>query len=464
MSLKIELKNLGILKHAEFSLGDLTLICGKNNTGKTYAAYALYGFLLSWRGLLDFGVSEDQAQRLLTDGGIKIGLVGYVERAAQMFAEACERYIDQLDTIFVPADDRFRNSEFHIEIGAINIRDKEFTHEMEIGPDRFLSYSKEKGSEELRVSLVVKKDQEREIDPFFAAGALNSTIGDAIFSNYLPIPFIASAERTGAAIFQWEIDFARNHFSKEIRQSTQKEVLHELLFNLYPSYPIPIEESVDFIRQLENVAKEESFLAKEHPEVLDDFADIIGGEYTITQNDQLYYTPKGTRLKLTMVESSSAVRSLLDLGFYLRHVAQKGDLLMVDEPELSLHPANQRRIARLFARLVNLGVKVFITTHSDYIVKELNTLIMLNHDKPHLKRIAKENGYRQSELICSDQVKVYMTQEALIPLEEGQKRRRRGLTLVPADVDPVLGIEAPSFDETIDEMNSILQDIVWGAE
>ena len=71
----------------------------ENNTGKTYAAYALYGFLLSWRGLLDFGVSEDQAQRLLTDGSIKIGLVGYVERAAQMFAEACERYIDQLDTI-----------------------------------------------------------------------------------------------------------------------------------------------------------------------------------------------------------------------------------------------------------------------------------------------------------------------------------------------------------------------------
>ena len=51
---------------------------------------------------------------------------------------------------------------------------------------------------------------------------------------------------------------------------------------------------------------------------------------------------------------------------------------MVDEPELNLHPENQRRMARLFARLVNVGVKVFVTTHSDYIVKELNTLILLN--------------------------------------------------------------------------------------
>ena len=80
---------------------------------------------------------------------------------------------------------------------------------------------------------------------------------------------------------------------------------------------------------------------------------------------------------MTMDESSSAVRSLLDIGFYLRHVANPGDLLMVDEPELNLHPENQRLIARLFARIVNLGIKVFITTHSDYIIKELNTLIML---------------------------------------------------------------------------------------
>ena len=51
-----------------------------------------------------------------------------------------------------------------------------------------------------------------------------------------------------------------------------------------------------------------------------------------------------------------------------------------------------------------------------------------------------------------------------MPLEEGQKRRRRGNTLVEADIDPVLGIEAPSFDETIDDMNKIVEDIVWGAE
>ena len=37
--MKIFVKNLGILRQAEFELGDFTIICGQNNTGKTYATY-----------------------------------------------------------------------------------------------------------------------------------------------------------------------------------------------------------------------------------------------------------------------------------------------------------------------------------------------------------------------------------------------------------------------------------------
>ena len=452
MSLKIRLKNLGILKQAEFSLGDLTLICGKNNTGKTYAAYALHGFLQLWRGLIDFEVSDAHVQSLLANIVMKIDLTEYVERADQMLADACEKYTNQLDTVFAAPEGRFRNSEFRVQTDALdNILNKEYQETIEFHKMPTFHALKKKESEELIVQRSMSMVQGKEVGALAIEEAIRSIIGNVIFSDSLPNPFISSVERTGASIFRSELDFARSHRREIVGRAIQR-------------YPLPVEASVDFARELRYVARRHSFITKEHPEILADFADIIGGDYTIMQDDQLYYIPKGTQEKLTMIESSSTVRSLLDLGFYLRHVAQKGDLLMVDEPELNLHPANQRRIARLLARLVNLGVKVFITTHSDYIVKELNTLIMLNHDKPHLKRIAKENGYRQSELIRSDQVKVYMTQEALMPLEEGQKRRRRGLTLVPADVDPVLGIEAPSFDKTIDEMNEILEDIVWGAE
>lgn len=262
----------------------------------------------------------------------------------------------------------------------------------------------------------------------------------------------------GAAIFRKELNFARNRLLKEVSQDDTKLDPMKLLFQNYQDYALPVERNVEFIRQLETIAKENSFIADKYPDVLENFADIIGGEYLVTRNDELYFKPKGKQIKLTMDESSSAVRSLLDIGFYLRHLAKTGDLLIVDEPELNLHPENQRRIARLFARLVNLGVKVFFTTHSDYIVKELNTLIMLNHDKPYLKQIAKAEGYHTNELISAENIKVYIAEETLMKLDDKSR------TLTAAHIDPEFGIEARTFDTTINDMNRIQEMIVWGGE
>ena len=449
--MKVTLKNLGILKQAEFSLGDLTIICGENNTGKTYATYALYGFLNSWREWVNVEVSDNQIQRLLTDGVVKIGLEQYVETAHQMLAEACERYTNQLDRVFAAPEGQFSSSQFHIETGAIDISDKAFNRAIALARERHLVYTKQEGSQELRIATTVEKEQEGEIDLTVLANLIPFIIKNTVFGDSLPTPFISSTERTGATIFRRELNFARDRLLEDMGRADQNIDLQNVLLDAYQRYPRPIENNVDFIRRLEDTARRRSFIAREHSEVLESFADIIGGDYSITQNDQLYFIPKGTELKLMMNQSSSAARSLLDIGFYLRHTARWRDLLIVDEPELNLHPTNQRRVARLLARLVNLGVKVFITSHSDYIIKELNTLIMLNSGRPHLKRVAQEYGYQQYEFISADRVKVYMTEEA-----------RGGYTLEEADINPELGIEARSFDDNIDEMNKIEEDIIWG--
>lgn len=152
---------------------------------------------------------------------------------------------------------------------------------------------------------------------------------------------------------------------------------------------------------------------------------------------------------------------VLAKAIYLNQLAAPGELLMVDEPELNLHPENQRRVARLFSRLVNVGVKVFITTHSDYIIKELNTLIMLNQGGKRLSEIAEREGYRKEELLKADKVSVFIAKEELIKLDS-LKKKTYCQTLVPAAIDAKMGIEASSFDKTIEEMNRIQEEIVWG--
>lgn len=461
--MKIQIKNLGALKQAEFTLGDLTIICGSNNTGKTYATYALFGFLSFWREAFSIRVKDEEINQLLAEGVVRIGVSEYIERAGRILADGCKAYATQLHEVFAAPANRFKETEFQVHLTPEEIRPADqYEQRISSANAELFSVTKSEGSTELVVTLLVEKEKIR-IPQDIIMQFIGNALKEVIFSRHFPNLFIASAERTGAAIFRKELNFARNRLLEEMGQSDKKVNPIALLFKVYQDYALPVKTNVDFTRQLETIAKGSSFIAEKHPDVLDDFADIIGGEYTITRNDELHYVPKGKRVRLSMDESSSAVRSLLDIGFYLRHVAQPGDLLMVDEPELNLHPGNQRRVARLFARLVNLGIKVFITTHSDYIIKELNTLIMLNHDKPHLKRIAEKEGYRAEELISSDKIKVYIAEEALVKLD-GAQRKTRCQTLTPADINPEFGIEARSFDTTIETMNRIQEEIVWGGE
>ena len=53
-----KLENIGLIDNAEVSLNDFTLICGQNNTGKTYITYSIYGFLHNWSSLIDFDLND----------------------------------------------------------------------------------------------------------------------------------------------------------------------------------------------------------------------------------------------------------------------------------------------------------------------------------------------------------------------------------------------------------------------
>jgi len=459
--MKILVKNLGPLKQAEFELGELTIICGDNNTGKTYATYAVFGFLSEWRNAFSIRVPEKNIQQLLTEGVTELDIQTFVNDAQNILKEGCKSYTKLLPRIFASSPKKFMETDFQVHLNTSDIQPvSKFERTISATKSQLFFISKKQDKFKITISLLVEKEKVH-IPNEIINHVIGKALKDIIFGHLFPKPFIASAERTGAAIFRKELNFARNRLLEQM--SMDKDVNPtEYLNKAYSDYALPVNENVEFTRHLEETAKEESFILKDYPALLEDFSDIIGGKYAVTKNDELYFIPKSNqRLKLTMDESSSAVRSLLDIGFYLRYVAQPGDLLMIDEPELNLHPKNQRRVARLFSRLVNIGIKVFLTTHSDYIIKELNTLIMLNQNKPYLKKISEDEGYKLEELITADKIRVYIAEEALMMLNKN-KRKTKVQTLIAADIDPELGIEARSFDDTIEEMNSIQEAIIWG--
>ncbi len=108
--------------------------------------------------------------------------------------------------------------------------------------------------------------------------------------------------------------------------------------------------------------------------------------------------------KFTLEHTSSMVSELAPLILFLKYLVNPGDLLILEEPESHLHPAAQRQMARGIVRLVNAGVKVLITTHSDFFVGQVNNLLRLSFaDDAELARL----GLRREDCLGHDNVAAY---------------------------------------------------------
>lgn len=90
---------------------------------------------------------------------------------------------------------------------------------------------------------------------------------------------------------------------------------------------------------------------------------------------EFVYRPSETEEDIRLTRASSMVTELAPIVLFLRGVVSSGDMLIIEEPEAHLHPAAQTQMARTLARLVRAGVKVVVTTHSDWLLMEIANLI-----------------------------------------------------------------------------------------
>ncbi len=109
--------------------------------------------------------------------------------------------------------------------------------------------------------------------------------------------------------------------------------------------------------------------------------------------------------------ASSMVKELSPLVLYLRHLARPGELVIIDEPEMNLHPAAQVKIIEFLAMLVNAGLQVLITTHSTYVVDHLVNL-MDAHKHKNQDEIVEMFLLEQKEaFIAQEKVSAYLVED-----------------------------------------------------
>jgi len=107
---------------------------------------------------------------------------------------------------------------------------------------------------------------------------------------------------------------------------------------------------------------------------------------------------------------SSTVSELIPLVVFLkRGLIKRGGLLVIEEPEAHLSFENQKLMAKLIALFLENNIKVLITTHSDFLIYELNNLILKNSIIKNRDEIDKQ----EYEAVIKDEISIQYKKIAL---------------------------------------------------
>ena len=418
---RIEATNFGPIKQAAVDLRPLTVFVGPSNTGKTYFAvliYALYRVLGGFRRLPV--LSHRGYQRALFD---ELDSLPTVDRFQP------EEFRDLLDKLAadatsfrlsdVPAGSRETVRTFLLgpEILRAGIeRELRRCFDLESVSDLVRSGRQR----EMGISLAVR-GKDRDIwglgaavsaSGVTAAGRLEDDLvllpeGDnksrfARRVRFLSRRWIASAQSRGypseaflddlfSAVFRsnraqrgdaYYLPAARSGIMESHRVIASSLVARSTRGGLerFPELPTLSGVMADFMERLILYEEDES-----NERSMSELAgrleqETLAGGIRIRRPTpggypEFIYRPRGTKQDVRLSRASSMVSELAPVVLFLRGAVRRGDTLLIEEPEAHLHPAAQTGMAVALARLVRAGVRVVVTTHSDWLLKEIGNLM-----------------------------------------------------------------------------------------
>jgi len=97
---------------------------------------------------------------------------------------------------------------------------------------------------------------------------------------------------------------------------------------------------------------------------------LMGGEFKKDEMGRYYFDKQGERIEL--VNTATGIKyfgifQVLSQNNYLN----KNTILILDEPEVHLHPKWQLEMAKIIIELVKYGVKIVVNSHSPYMIQSL---------------------------------------------------------------------------------------------
>ena len=418
--LELEVANFGPIARAKIDLRPLTVFIGPSNTGKSYLAvliYALHRFFgggplsveyrsRTWdphvakdlgdetlRELFDLSESFRSVRRIDSPTLLPESVSALVRPLLESIGEDAESIDAQIRCFGVDAtnqlirhgsatsasiclrkydsrtDDRTDSFEHHCTIGRTETRlsaSLPLAMPLGIKPGRRFRLPRIHIPSRLRERI-----DRREFEAGLVLGELLEAVAPFVVGAVSSPAYYLPADRTGVM-----------HAHRAIVRS----LIRQAPFGgIRPSPPALALSGVmaDFLETLIGMEEPRHRGRKQDNGLADRLeSELLGGsvriEKSFTDYPSFFYRPNGWRNDLPLMNASSMVSELAPVVLYLRHVVQPDDLLIIEEPESHLHPAMQVAFTRQLAAAVRTGVRIIITTHSEWVLETLANLVRMS--------------------------------------------------------------------------------------
>ena len=119
---------------------------------------------------------------------------------------------------------------------------------------------------------------------------------------------------------------------------------------------------------------------------------LMGGEFKKDEMGRYYFDKQGQRIEL--VNTATGIKyfgifQVLSQNNYLN----ENTVLILDEPEVHLHPKWQLEMAKIIVELVKSGVKILVNSHSPYMIEALKRYSEVEDIEDKTNFYLAENGY-----------------------------------------------------------------------
>lgn len=406
--MELLIKNLGSIRNNNQTI-DLTkkfyTFIGYNNSGKTLVSQLLWT-IFNHDNIRNFS-ENTQIDSLVIDSEKPIKKITINQELIDEILNKFSRFIEKevVNTYNLDASIKetiISSNKLIFQADIKEFQEKNF--KIIFSVDNALEYlriSKEKDS--LTINIKENNIPEKVFDKiprdFFERAkpskesAIISSVIEVLLSQTQDTFFIPASRSFFPVFYQYIYEIERNKKSEYNRRlqelienidddvDTNKNIFKRLREQLPKrSYTEPMNKVIESLYSLNTKKKINSV----YNSLIEKMSRLMGGEITISSLESIapiQFSFKFDESKdLPMYLASSSVNQLTILYLYLKYWAkEKNNFLMIDEPEVNLHPENQIRLMDILVQFVTEhDNRVLITTHSPILTDILNNYVYLH--------------------------------------------------------------------------------------